>query len=111
MASLIQWTCVLSKLRKGMKDREAWCAAVCGSQRVRYDLMTKQQQQHQHALREEHVSCAKTEDSPLCGWTDPGETQMRMWVSDGGRDGLFQRKGFGQVEWDRWWSSRPLKDI
>ena len=35
----------LSKLQEMVKDREACCAAVHGSQRVRADLETKQQQQ------------------------------------------------------------------
>ena len=34
----------LSKLQKIVKDSEAWCAAVHGLQRVRHDLVTKQQQ-------------------------------------------------------------------
>ena len=34
----------LSKLREIMKDREAWRAAVHGSQRVRHNLATEQQQ-------------------------------------------------------------------
>ena len=35
----------LRKLREIVKDREAWCVAVHGLQRVRHDLITKQQQQ------------------------------------------------------------------
>ena len=34
----------LSKLQEMVKDREAWRAAVKGSQRVRHDLATEQQQ-------------------------------------------------------------------
>ena len=34
----------LSRLRETVKDREAWRAAVHGSQRVRHDLVTEQQQ-------------------------------------------------------------------
>jgi len=33
----------LSKLREIVKDREAWRAAVQGSQRIRHDLATEQQ--------------------------------------------------------------------
>ena len=36
----------LSKLREIVKDREAWCAAFVGLQRVGHDLATEQQQQH-----------------------------------------------------------------
>ena len=35
----------LSKLLETVKDRKAWCATVHGVQRVRHDLVTKQQQQ------------------------------------------------------------------
>jgi len=35
----------LSKLWEMVKDREAWCAAVHGSQRVGHDLTTEQQKQ------------------------------------------------------------------
>ena len=33
----------LSKLQETVKDREAWCTAVHGSQRVGHDLVTEQQ--------------------------------------------------------------------
>ena len=36
----------LSKSKKIVKDREAWCAAVMESQRVRHDLATEEQQQY-----------------------------------------------------------------
>ena len=35
----------LSKLREIVKDREAWSAAVQGSQRIRHDLATEKQLQ------------------------------------------------------------------
>ena len=35
----------LSKLWEMVKDREAWLLQLTGSQRVRHDLVTKQQQQ------------------------------------------------------------------
>ena len=34
----------LGKLREIVRNREAWCAAVEGLQRVRHDLATEQQQ-------------------------------------------------------------------
>ena len=36
----------LSKPQEIMKERKAWCAAVHGSQRVRHNLATEQQQIH-----------------------------------------------------------------
>ena len=36
----------LSKLQEIVKDREAWSAAVQGSQRVGHDLVSEQQQQN-----------------------------------------------------------------
>ena len=39
----------LSKLQDIVKDREAWRAVAQGSQRVRHDLVTEQQQQ-QHGV-------------------------------------------------------------
>ena len=48
----------LSKLREMVRDREAWRAAVHGSQRVRHDCVTEYQQAS-HLLR---VSCNQVED-------------------------------------------------
>ena len=39
MASSTQWALSLSKLWEMVKDREAWCAAVHGSQRVSRDCL------------------------------------------------------------------------
>ena len=36
----------LSKLREIVKGGDAWCAAVHGVKRVRYDLATEQQENH-----------------------------------------------------------------
>ena len=38
----------LKKFQEIVKDREDWCAAVMGSQRVGYYLATEKQQQSDH---------------------------------------------------------------
>ena len=50
----------LSELQETVKDREAWCDAVHGSQRVRHDLVTEQQQQKQSQM---HVYVWKSSNS------------------------------------------------
>ena len=46
VASLIQGTWILSKLRETVEDRGDWLATVQGLHRVRHNWMTKQQQEH-----------------------------------------------------------------
>ena len=46
---------ILSKLLEIVKDREAWHATDHGSQRVRHNSVTEQQQQHFE--KEENISC------------------------------------------------------
>ena len=40
----------MSKPQEIVKEREAWCAAVHGSQRVRHNLATEQQQMYNKSL-------------------------------------------------------------
>ena len=44
----------LSELQETVKDREAWCDAVHGSQRVRHDWTTEHQQQQQAKLQKKN---------------------------------------------------------
>ena len=46
----------LNKLQEIVNGRGAWCAAVCGLQRVRHDLVTEQQQQRVTYLNTEDFS-------------------------------------------------------
>ena len=43
----------LNKLREIVKNREAWCSGVTGSQRVSHDLATEQQQHTLHTCIEQ----------------------------------------------------------
>ena len=46
----------LNKLQEIVNGRGAWCAAVCGLQRVKHDLVTEQQQQTVPYLNTEDFS-------------------------------------------------------
>ena len=50
----------LSKLQQMVKDREGWCAAVRGSQRVRYNSATEQQQMNYF----KYTGKNRTEETP-----------------------------------------------
>ena len=50
----------LSKLQETAKDRETWCDAVHGSQRIRHDLVTEEQQKKQSQM---HVYVWKSSNS------------------------------------------------
>ena len=72
----------LSKLQETVEDREAWCAAVHGSQKVGQDLATEQQMlQNIKCSKQIPKSSIKISKREFLHWVKTGVDELRpLWI-------------------------------
>ena len=86
----------LGKLRKMVMDKETWCAAIYGSQRVGHDLATEQQHDHKGLMSKIYkqliqLTIQKQPDlkNGQKNWVDISAERTCRWPTVTGRDAQY----------------------